>query len=114
MVIAKTLDGDLGILTGHPPVLGLLAEGSLVRVLDVEDGPESGGGPVVAAVSTGFLAVAGDRVSILAREAQLGSQVDTAATKAALDAAQPPPAGQPEPADVKYSRALLQAAGERS
>ena len=42
-VIAKTLDGDIGILTGHTPVLGILAEGSLVRicrrpsVLPVED-----------------------------------------------------------------------------
>jgi F-type H+-transporting ATPase subunit epsilon len=134
MVIAKTLDGDIGILTGHPPVLGLLADGSLVRVLDIEDGPEPDGGPsggreagggpsggrepgggqVVAAVSSGFLAVADDRVSILAREAQLGSQVDTAATKAALDEAEPPPAGEPEPTGVKYSRALLRAAGERS
>jgi F-type H+-transporting ATPase subunit epsilon len=122
MVIAKTLDGDIGILTGHPPVLGLLAEGSLVRVLDIEDGSEPGGapggrepgGPVVAAVSSGFLAVTGDRVSILAREAQLGSQVDTAAAQAALDAAEPPAAGEPEPADVRYSRALLRAAGEPS
>ena len=30
-VIAKTLDGDIGVLTGHAPVLGILAEGSLVR-----------------------------------------------------------------------------------
>jgi len=29
-VIAKTLDGDIGVLTGHAPVLGILAEGSLV------------------------------------------------------------------------------------
>ena len=29
-VIAKTLDGDIGILTGHTPVLGILAEGSVV------------------------------------------------------------------------------------
>ncbi len=34
MVIAKTLDGDLGVLTGHPPVLGILAEGGVVQVLD--------------------------------------------------------------------------------
>jgi len=34
MVIAKTLDGDIGLLTGHPPVLGILAEGSVVRILD--------------------------------------------------------------------------------
>ena len=32
MVIAKTLDGDIGILTGHPPVVGVLADRS---------GPES-------------------------------------------------------------------------
>ena len=38
MVIAKTLDGDLGVLTGHSPVLGILAEGSLVRILAPEAG----------------------------------------------------------------------------
>lgn len=110
MVVAKTRDGDIGILTGHPPVLGLLAEGSLVRVLD----PEEGTGPVVAAVSSGFLAVADDQVSVLAREAQLGSQVDTAAAQAVIEEAEPLPAGEPEPDNVKYSRALLRAAGERS
>ena len=36
-VIAKTLDGDVGVLTGHTPVLGILAEGSVVRILP-EDG----------------------------------------------------------------------------
>ena len=41
MVIAKTLDGDLGILTGHPPVLGILAEGSLIRILDTEGDGDS-------------------------------------------------------------------------
>jgi F-type H+-transporting ATPase subunit epsilon len=110
MVIAKTRDGDLGVLTGHPPVLGLLADASLVRILDIEDG----GGTVVAAVGSGFLAVADDRVSVLAHEAQLGAQVDTAAAEAVLSSAEPPPAGEPESEEVRYSRALLQAAGERS
>jgi F-type H+-transporting ATPase subunit epsilon len=116
MVIAKTTrEGDIGILTGHPPVLGLLAEASLVRILDPEDeGGESAGGQVVAAVSEGFLSVADDRVSVLARQAQLGSQVDTAAAESVISGAEPPPPGQPEAADVKYSRALLRAAGERS
>jgi len=94
MVIAKTLDGDLGILTGHPPVLG------------------------IAAVSSGFLAVRDDRVSILARQAQLGTQVDTAAAQtqleAALAAAEGQSPGEPEPAEVKYNRALLRAAGDQS
>ena len=43
MVIAKTLDGDIGLLTDHPPVLGILAEGSVVRILDPES-PEGGAG----------------------------------------------------------------------
>jgi F-type H+-transporting ATPase subunit epsilon len=119
MVIAKTLDGDLGVMTGHSPVLGILAEGSLVRILDPEGGEGSDGGwaPVLAAVSSGFLAVADDRVSILSRQAQLGSQVDTSAVQAELDAALEgtvPVAPEEEPAEVKYARALLRAASERS
>ena len=114
MVIAKTLDGDIGILTGHPPVLGILAEGSLVRILDAEDAGDQK--ELQAAVSSGFLAVRDDRVSVLARQAQLGAQVDTTEARAQLDAAlkaaegQPP--GEEEPAEVRYSRALLRAAGD--
>jgi F-type H+-transporting ATPase subunit epsilon len=117
MVIAKTLDGDLGVLTGHPPVLGILTEGSVIRVLDAEDGGESPGKPVLAAVSSGFLAVADDRVSILSRQAEIASRVDTDAVQAELDAvlsAAGPVAPEDEPAEVKYARALLRAAGERS
>jgi len=116
MVIAKTLDGDIGILTGHPPVLGILAEGSLVRILDAEDVGDQK--ELLAAVSSGFLAVRDDRVSILARQAQLGTQVDTTAARAqldaALEAAEEQPPGEQEPAEVRYSRALLRAAGDQS
>jgi F-type H+-transporting ATPase subunit epsilon len=114
MVIAKTLDGDLGILTGHPPVLGILAEGSLVRILDPEQAPDQK--EMLAAVSSGFLAVRDDRVSILARQAQLGSRVDTEAARAQLDAlrgAEGQPAEQ-ESVEVRYTQALLRAAGDQS
>jgi F-type H+-transporting ATPase subunit epsilon len=118
MVIAKTLDGDLGILTGHPPVVGILADASLVRILDVEDGPAEGQGEVRAAVSGGFLSVADDRVSILVRQAELGSRIEVAAARARLDSAiseagQLPP-GEQETLEVKYSRAVLRAAGDQS
>jgi F-type H+-transporting ATPase subunit epsilon len=121
MVIAKTLEGDLGVLTGHPPVIGILAEGSMVQILDPEDstGAVEAGGKVevLAAVSSGFLSVADDRVSVLGRQAQLGSQVDVATVRAGLDATLaeigPVPADQ-EPGEVKYARALLRAAGQRS
>jgi F-type H+-transporting ATPase subunit epsilon len=117
-VIAKTLDGDIGVLTGHTPVLGILAEGSLVRILPEEAsaaGPDTPGGEVVAAVGGGFFSVADDRVSILARQAQLGSEVDRGAARAALDEAlqAAPEAGHgDEPGDVRYARAVLRATGE--
>jgi F-type H+-transporting ATPase subunit epsilon len=117
MVIAKTLDGDIGVLTGHTPVLGILAEGSLVRIRP-EASPDAaaGGGEVVAAVNGGFFSVADDRVSVLAREAQLGGEVDARAARAALDEAvqraEASAGGGEEPADVRYFRALLRAAGD--
>ena len=118
MVIAKTLEGDVGILTSHPDVLGLLAEGSVVRILDAEQGPADATGPageVRAAVSAGFLSVHDNRVSILARQAELGTQVDQAAVRAELDASvSEVSAGEEDTAEVKYSRARLRAAGDGS
>ena len=85
MVIAKTKDGDIGVLTGHSPVLGILAEGSLVRIVP-EGGEDAAaeGATVIAAVNGGFFSVADDRVSVLAREAQIGGDVDTSAIRAAV------------------------------
>ena len=65
MVIAKTIDGDIGILPGHAPVFGILSPGSLVRIREVP-GDDSPGDAVRAAVRDGFLSVTNDRVSILA------------------------------------------------
>jgi F-type H+-transporting ATPase subunit epsilon len=116
MVIAKTLDGDIGVLTGHTPVLGILAEGSLVRIMPESAADAAAGAEVVAAVNGGFFSVADDRVSILAREAQLGEAVDARAARAALDEAvqraEASPGGDEEPADARYYRALLRAAGD--
>jgi len=109
MVIARTLDGEIGVLTNHAPVIGILYEGSTVQIRpDDHTQPD-----VFAAVSGGFLSVANNRVSILARDAVLGRHVDTAATQTALtdalaELAQPP--GPEEPANVRYYRALLDAA----
>ena len=116
MVIAKTLDGDIGLLGSHPSVLGILVPGSVVEIRDPED---AGGAqePIVrAAVLSGFLSVHDDRVSIMAREATLGSQVDRATVQSELDAAlsEGGPGGDEESAEVKYARALLRAAGDGS
>jgi F-type H+-transporting ATPase subunit epsilon len=130
LVIAKTLDGDIGVQTGHSPVLGILAEGSVVRILprfgsaaQAADGESPGdqGGPVpdeiVAAVSGGFFSVADDQVSILARQSQVGSDVDRPAARAALEDALADTerlggADGEESPQVRYLRALLKAAGD--
>jgi F-type H+-transporting ATPase subunit epsilon len=104
-VIAKTLDGDIGILGGHTPVLGILAPGSVVRILPENS---SAGGWIQAAIGDGFLSVADNRVSILARHAMLGSDVDKAATRAELESS------QGEPSVAGYLRAQLRAAGEEA
>jgi F-type H+-transporting ATPase subunit epsilon len=108
IVIAKTTEGDLGVLTGHAPVFGVLAEASVVEIL-TEDAE------VRAAVSGGFLSVADDRVSILAVEAQLGGEVNLEEARqelaSALAEAVP---GTDEPTAVKYVRARLRAAGDQA
>ncbi len=104
-VIAKTTEGDIGVLTGHAPVFGILAEGSLVEILTEES-------TVRAAVSGGFLSVADDNVSILAAQAQLGEEIDTSEAQRELDAAlSEAEPGPEEPAEAKYARAQLRAAG---
>ena len=68
-----------------------------------------------AAVDGGFLSVADDKVSILARQAVLGTDVDPRATRVALEEAigVAVAAGEGEDsAEVRYHRARLRAAGE--
>ena len=110
LVIAKTLDGDIGVMSGHAPVIGILVEGSVVRIRPEGDGAAE----VSAAVGGGFFSVANDRVSILARQAQLGSEVDTASAQAALDSAQEAAGPGEESSEVRYLQAQLRAAGSGS
>ena len=105
-VIAKTTEGDIGVLSGHSPVFGILAEGSLVEILSDD------ADPVRAAVSGGFLSVADNQVSILAAQAQLGDEIDLEETRRELSSAEAEAApGGEESADAKYAKARLRAAG---
>ncbi len=63
-VIARTTEGEIGILAGHQPVLAILAPGeSRVTATD--------GTVVTARVEDGFLSVQGDTVTIVAGTAEL-------------------------------------------
>jgi F-type H+-transporting ATPase subunit epsilon len=117
-VVAKTLEGDIGVLSGHTPVLGILAAGSIVRILP--EGASAGSGWMQAAVGGGFLSVADNQVSILAREAALGADVDKSAVRSELDTAGGGQGAEDEDdraaraARVAYLTAQLRAAGEES
>jgi F-type H+-transporting ATPase subunit epsilon len=116
MVIAKTIDGDIGIMPGHAPVFGILSPGSLVRIREVP-GNDSPGDAVRAAVRDGFLSVTNDRVSILTSTGQIAADVDVPAARSDLDSATTAAgsaAAAEESVDVRYARALLRAADQQS
>lgn len=64
-VSARTTEGEIGILPGHAPLLGQLAEGHQVRIA------QESGGEVVVDVDGGFLSVTDVGVTILAEQASL-------------------------------------------
>ena len=80
MVVAKTLDGEIGILPGHEPVLALLAD-SPVRITTTE------GRTISVAVHGGFFSVDSNHVSILAESAELGGEIDVERARLALERA---------------------------
>jgi F-type H+-transporting ATPase subunit epsilon len=63
-IVARTTIGEIGILAGHEPVLGILASGEVrVTLLD--------GSVVTANADDGFLSVQNDVVTIVAGSARL-------------------------------------------
>lgn len=80
MVIARTVEGDVGVLRGHAPMLALLTD-AVVEITDDE------GNVTVAVVDGGFLSVAGDRVSVLSERAVLSEEVNVDEVRAELDTA---------------------------
>jgi F-type H+-transporting ATPase subunit epsilon len=63
MVVARTTEGELGVLPGHAPLLGQLAEPGEVRI------KVAGGEQLTYEVTGGFVSVTGEGVTILAEEA---------------------------------------------
>ncbi len=59
MVRCRTTSGELGVMPGHTPLLGVLVPGELTI-------HESGGAKHVARLDNGFLSVEHDRVTIVA------------------------------------------------
>ncbi|MDR7281079.1 F0F1 ATP synthase subunit epsilon [Catenuloplanes atrovinosus] len=73
MVVARTTEGELGVLPGHAPLLGQLKEPSQVRV------KLAGGEQLSWDVTGGFLSVTGAGVTVLAEEASAATAPASAA-----------------------------------
>ena len=80
-IIAKTVDGEIGILPGHSPFLGVL-EPSAVVVFSEDGGRE------IVAVDGGFISVSQGRVSILSEYARLSNEMSVAEAERELASAQ--------------------------
>ena len=63
-IVARTTEGEIGILPGHEPLLAILAAGEM-RVTTLE------GAVVTANAADGFLSVEHNTVTIVARNAEL-------------------------------------------
>ena len=106
MVIARTTEGELGVLPGHAPLLGELAGGGVVTIR-TESGED-----VVVAAHGGFLSVTERGVSILAETAEISTEIDVERAREALRRAEG--AGD-DPQAVEAARraqSRLRAAGE--
>jgi F-type H+-transporting ATPase subunit epsilon len=76
------LDGELGILPGHAPLITELGIGELAYKTAV------GGTAVPLAILRGFAEVLPDRVTVLAETAERATEIDLARAEAALARAQ--------------------------
>jgi F-type H+-transporting ATPase subunit epsilon len=104
IVLARTVDGELGILPRHSPLLGVLVEYPVTIRRSGED-------DLVAAVHGGFLSVSEAGVDVLAEIVELADEIDVPRARAALDRSR----DGDDPADKAAARratARLRAAGE--
>ena len=106
LVVVKTVEGEMGIMPNHAPVLAELAEGSVMRVI------EGGQQQLIAAVHGGFISMSKNEVQVLSEGAELGDEVDVAAARSALERALSTiDHDEDAAAEAARARAQLRAAG---
>ena len=109
MVIARTTEGDVGILPNHAPMLSVVIEG----VVDIQTDE---GETWVAAVDAGFLSVANNRISILAEHAEMSHDIDLEKARTDLERCRSEGAGDDEAmekAEGAWAEARIRAAERR-
>ena len=108
MVIARSTDGDVGVLRGHAPLLAVLVPSAVqVHTVDKEEWS--------AVVDGGFLSVAHDRVSILSGHAEMSHEVDLEQARRDLERARQAGADTEQTEDdIRLAEARIRVAGTAS
>ena len=102
-VLARTTEGEIGVLPGHEPTLAQLEEAGVLRI----DGAD--GETITAAVHGGFLSITPEGVTVLAEFAEVSEEIDVQRARAALERAdRSEPEGE---AAAARAEARLRAAG---
>jgi F-type H+-transporting ATPase subunit epsilon len=102
-VFCPGIEGELGVLPHHAPLLSTLGVGELrIRKGDVEE---------FFAIAGGFVQVRPDKVVVMAELADLSSEIDLeAAEEARREAERAIQQGFEEPADLARARAAMERA----
>jgi F-type H+-transporting ATPase subunit epsilon len=106
MVIARTTEGELGVLPGHAPLLGELAPGGVVTIRSAS------GEDLVVAAHGGFLSVTNRGVSILAETAEISGDIDVERAREALRRAEAEGDDPEALAAARRAQSRLRAAGQ--
>ncbi len=102
-VVCPGIEGELGVLPHHAPLLTTLGVGEL-RI-------RRGGDEEFFAIAGGFLQVRPDKVVVMAETADMASEIDVQrAEEARREAERALQEGSNEPADLARARAALQQA----
>ena len=100
IVVAPGMEGELGILPHHAPLLTILQPGELrIHKTGQED--------VYMAVTGGFLEVTGNRVIVLADAAERSEEIDEARAQEALRKAEERVERREEGADLQRALASI-------
>ena len=78
IVTVETIEGEIGVLPGHEPLLGQLFENGVVTIRP------TAGDKLVAAVHGGFISVSKEKVTILADYAIWADEVNASEAEADL------------------------------
>jgi len=103
-IVAKTPEGEIGILPGHEPVLSLLVESPL-RI------EETDGNKMLVAVHGGFFSVDSNKVNVIAEVAELAEDIDLERAQAALARAQQIAADEQDAGALRRAETRITVAG---